>query len=77
MSGLINANNAFTPLSAFPKIEINQMPRLVVCTKKCLIFSFMKYILTEIKGGTVTSPLGFLAGATEAAVKYKGRLIYY
>jgi glutamate N-acetyltransferase/amino-acid N-acetyltransferase len=34
----------------------------------------MKYKLAEIKGGTVTSPLGFLAGATEEAVKYKGRL---
>jgi glutamate N-acetyltransferase/amino-acid N-acetyltransferase len=34
----------------------------------------MKYKITEIKQGTVTSPQGFLAGATEAAVKYKGRL---
>ena len=34
----------------------------------------MKHKITGIKQGTVTSPQGFLAGATEAAVKYKGRL---
>ncbi|MCX6005795.1 MAG: hypothetical protein NTZ34_00845 [Chloroflexi bacterium] len=48
--------------------------KLGVINEKCYIISFMKYKLTEIKGGTVTSPLGFLAGATEAAVKYRGRL---
>lgn len=30
--------------------------------------------IVQIKQGTVTSPLGYLAGAVEAAVKYKGRL---
>lgn len=30
--------------------------------------------MEEIKQGTVTSPQGFMAGAVEAAVKYKGRL---
>ncbi len=34
----------------------------------------MKENIEEIKQGTVTSPQGFLAGAVEAAVKYKGRL---
>jgi len=34
----------------------------------------MKEKIEEIKQGTVTSPQGFLAGAVEAAVKYKGRL---
>jgi glutamate N-acetyltransferase/amino-acid N-acetyltransferase len=34
----------------------------------------MKHIITGIKQGTVTSPLGFLVGATEAVIKYKGRL---
>ena len=49
-------------------------PKLAVSLKKCYIFSFMKYKIAVIKQGTVTSPQGFLAGATEAAVKYKGRL---
>lgn len=49
-------------------------PKLEVSLKKCYIFSFMKKKIIEIKQGTVTSPQGFLAGATEAAVKYKGRL---
>jgi glutamate N-acetyltransferase / amino-acid N-acetyltransferase len=34
----------------------------------------MKDKIEEVKQGTVTSPLGFIAGAAEAAVKYKGRL---
>ncbi len=34
----------------------------------------MKEKIEEIKQGTVTSPQGFLAGAVEAAIKYKGRL---
>jgi glutamate N-acetyltransferase/amino-acid N-acetyltransferase len=34
----------------------------------------MKEKIEEIKQGTVTSPQGFMAGAVEAAVKYKGRL---
>ncbi|MCX6002766.1 MAG: bifunctional glutamate N-acetyltransferase/amino-acid acetyltransferase ArgJ [Chloroflexi bacterium] len=34
----------------------------------------MKENIEEIKQGTITSPQGFLAGAVEAAVKYKGRL---
>jgi glutamate N-acetyltransferase / amino-acid N-acetyltransferase len=34
----------------------------------------MKDQIEEFKAGTVTSPLGFVAGAIEAAVKYKGRL---
>jgi glutamate N-acetyltransferase/amino-acid N-acetyltransferase len=34
----------------------------------------MKEKTEDIKQGTVTSPQGFLAGAVEAAIKYKGRL---
>jgi glutamate N-acetyltransferase/amino-acid N-acetyltransferase len=34
----------------------------------------MKDKVIEIKQGTVTSPNGFLAGAVEAGIKYKGRL---
>jgi glutamate N-acetyltransferase/amino-acid N-acetyltransferase len=34
----------------------------------------MKDKIEEIKQGTVTSPQGFVAGAVEAAIKYKGRL---
>jgi glutamate N-acetyltransferase/amino-acid N-acetyltransferase len=34
----------------------------------------MKEKIEELKQGTVTSPQGFLAGAVEAAIKYKGRL---
>jgi len=34
----------------------------------------MKEKIEDIKQGTVTSPQGFLAGAVEASVKYKGRL---
>jgi glutamate N-acetyltransferase/amino-acid N-acetyltransferase len=34
----------------------------------------MKEKIEEIKQGTVTTPQGFLAGAVEAAIKYKGRL---
>jgi len=34
----------------------------------------MKEKIEDIKQGTVTSPQGFLAGAVEAAIKYKGRL---
>ena len=49
-------------------------PKLAIHIKKRYMFSFMKYKLTEIKGGIVTSPLGFRAGVTEVAVKYKGRL---
>jgi len=33
----------------------------------------MKNKVEAIKGGTVTSPQGFTAGAVEAAIKYKGR----
>lgn len=34
----------------------------------------MKMRITQEKQGTVTSPRGFSAGATEAGIKYKGRL---
>ena len=34
----------------------------------------MKEKIEELKQGTVTTPQGFLAGAVEASVKYKGRL---
>ncbi len=47
---------------------------MAVPAKKCYILDFMKENIEEIKQGTVTSPQGFLAGAVEAAVKYKGRL---
>ena len=47
---------------------------MAVSAKKCYILDFMKENIEEIKQGTITSPQGFLAGAVEAAVKYKGRL---
>jgi glutamate N-acetyltransferase/amino-acid N-acetyltransferase len=47
---------------------------MAVPAKKCYILDLMKENVEEIKQGTVTSPQGFLAGAVEAAVKYKGRL---
>jgi len=48
--------------------------KIAVSAKKCYILNFMKENIEEIKQGTVTSPQGFLAGAVEAAIKYKGRL---
>ena len=42
--------------------------------KKCYILDFMEEKVEPIAKGTVTSPRGFLAGATEAGVKYMGRL---
>jgi N-acetylglutamate synthase/N-acetylornithine aminotransferase len=54
--------------------EITKRNKTSYPNKKCHIFSFMKHKITVIKQGTVTSPKGFLEGATEAAVKYKGCL---
>jgi len=48
--------------------------KIAVSIEKCYILNLMKEKIEEIKHGTVTTPQGFLAGAVEAAIKYKGRL---
>jgi glutamate N-acetyltransferase / amino-acid N-acetyltransferase len=54
--------------------EETRSRKLVVRSEKWYSLGFMGDMIRERKGGTVTSPRGFVAGAAAAAVKYTGRL---